>query len=212
MQEAIDYATILPAAEQGGEFMRTYILVVCGMLVAGLAVSTQTPQAQPERPRPVTPAPASAGAAGSITVTGCLVTSDGKSAARGSHEAAPASASGSTGSATDAAYMLTNVQRGSSSASSRSQKSYVLEADSTVNLSAHLNHRVSVTGSVDKSAHNRSHATSEPGAAQPGPPPTDPPADTPAKARDAQRAHDMRAMKHETLKVTSVSMVSATCP
>lgn len=110
--------------------------------------------------------------------------------------------------------MLTDVEgSGSSSVSSAAASRYLLKGDSSVNLSAHLN--LQITGSVDKSAAHSS-ATSlsgQPSTAPPGTPnPTDPPSDTPAaSANGASRAHDMGAMKPATLKVASVTMVSATC-
>jgi hypothetical protein len=196
--------------------MRTNIFTACGALaVAGLTVSAQTPQTPPSQP----PTPATSqrpmDAGSPVTVTGCLAAWDGKSMSSSGSDAGSAASSSARASDATAKYMLTNVQHGTGSPSTTSGatsaggagSSYMLKADSTVKLSAHLNHKVSVTGTLDKlSAPSGSESARTPS-------PTDPSAiDKPAAASGSARAHDTGSMKLQTLKVTSVTMVSATCP
>ena len=71
---AIDFAAH-PSGRRSMEeiSMRTNILVACGVLVAGFAVSAQTPQSPPQPSTPSTSAAStSADSAGTVTVTGCL--------------------------------------------------------------------------------------------------------------------------------------------
>jgi hypothetical protein len=195
--------------------MRANTLAACGVLVAGIGISAQTPQTPPQ---PSTPSasPTPMEASGTVTVTGCLGTWDGKSTADRVESAAPSSSPSATGSAAGTTYMLTSVQAVSSSASApggSAASSYLLKPDSSVNLSAHLNHKVQITGSVDNTAAARSGTSGDPNTARPGVPnPTDPTSDKPATASGAPRTHDMGSMKPATLKVTTVTMVSATCP
>jgi hypothetical protein len=201
--------------------MRTHIFTACGVLVvAGFTASAQTPQTPPSQPTSPATSQKSMDAGGSVTVTGCLAAWDGKSMSgsgpgtdAGSTAPSSAPASGPTGAG--ASYVLTSVQQGTGSASTTSSASsagvagkYLLKADSTVNLSAHLNHKVTVTGTLDKMSPD-----SGGGASAGAPASTDPPrTDKPATASGSERAHDMGSMKPQTLKVTSVTMVSATCP
>ncbi len=206
---------------QGDRFMSTHIFTACGVLVvAGLTASAQTPQTTPSQPTSPATSQKPMDAGGPVTVTGCLAAWDGKSMSSsgpgtdaGSAAASSARASGATGAG--ASYVLTSVQQGTGSASTTSSASsasvagkYLLKADSTVNLSAHLNHKVTVTGTLDKmSAHTGSDVSAN------APSSTDPPrTDKPATASESAGAHDMGSMKPQTLKVTSVTMVSATCP
>jgi hypothetical protein len=115
-----------------------------------------------------------------VTVTGCL-TSD----SRASASASPTGASRSA-----AKYILTNVQETGAPASSTPSagKSYVLKSDASVDLSAHVNHKVQITGSLDKSA----ASTTDPSSATPS-----------EKAQDSMNA--------PALKVSNLTMVSSTC-
>jgi hypothetical protein len=201
--------------------MRSNILAACGVLVvAGLTVSAQTPQTQPQPSTPSTPKTRSMDAAGSVTVTGCLAAWDGKATAGPADSASSSSSASAKGASTAGTkYVLTHVQEGSGASTSGSSSvpaTYLLKADSSVDLNAHLNHKVQITGSVDKSTRAHSgdmSASGQPSTALPGTPnPTDPPSDNPATASGASRAHDMGSMKPATFKVTSVAMVSATCP
>jgi len=194
--------------------MRKNLLTVCGALaVAGAALAAQTPQTPSTSSAPARPA----AGAGTVTVTGCLATWDDKSAT--SSPGATASSQAASG---GTKYVLKNVQDGSSASSSTSASpsssassasagsragTYLLKADSSVNLSAHLNHKVQVTGSVDQSAHSStSGASSQP--ARPGT--TASPSDRPSTASGSG---DMgSSMKPATLSVSSVTMISATCP
>ena len=181
--------------------MRTTMLTACAMLVAGLAVSAQTPQTPPQSSTPSTSAPRSTDAAGPMPVTGCLAAWDGKSMTGRADSASPSGSPGAAVSTTGTTYMLTNVHGSGSSSSSGAASSFLLTGDSSVNLSAHLNHKVQITGAVDKGAENSSATPSQ----------TTPPSDAATASADS-RAHDMGAMKPATLRVTSVTMVSATCP
>ena len=162
--------------------MRTNIFATaCGVLAfAGLTVSAQTPQAPPTQPTTSSAAarPMSDDKP-TVTVTGCL-TSD----SRASSSASPTGASRSA-----AKYILTNVQETGAPASSTPSagKSYVLKSDASVDLSAHVNHKVQITGSFDK---NAASATS-------------PSATASEKAQDSMSA--------PTLKVSNLTMVSSTC-
>ena len=201
--------------------MSPNIFAACGVLVvAGLTASAQTPQTTPSQPTSPATSQKPMDAGGPVTVTGCLAAWDGKSMSSsgpstdaGTAASSSAPASGATGAG--ASYVLTSVQQGTGSASTTSRASsasvagkYLLKADSTVNLSAHLNHKVTVTGTLDKmSAHTGSDVSAN------APSSTDPPrTDKPATASESAGAHDMGSMKPQTLKVTNVTMVSATCP
>lgn len=197
--------------------MTTHIAAACGVLVvAGLTASAQTPQTTPSYPSsPTAQKPMDPGR--SVTVTGCLAAWDGKSMSNSrpttdAGSASPSSAPASGPTSAGASYVLTSVQQGTASASTTSSVGvagkYLLKADSTVNLSAHLNHKVTITGTVDKmSGDTGSGVTANtPSATEL------PRTDQPSTASGSARAHDMGSMKPQTLKVTSVTMVSATCP
>jgi hypothetical protein len=201
--------------------MSTHIFTAFGVLVvAGFTASAQTPQTTPSQPTSPATSQKPMDAGGPVTVTGCLAAWDGKSMSSsgpgtdvGVTGSSSAPASGATGAG--ASYVLTSVQQGTGPAPTTSSASsagvagkYLLKADSTVDLSAHLNHKVTVTGTLDKMSADRGSGVS---AGVPGS--TDPPrTDKPATASGSAHAHDMGSMKPQTLKVTSVTMVSATCP
>ena len=179
--------------------MKHGILAACGVLaVAGtVTVSAQTPTSPP-RPAPSTPTMSKPDAGDkTITVTGCLKSWD-------SSMGTPPAGTGGT------AYVLTNVETDSTmakkpeSATARTDATasqYIVTAASSVNLAAHLNHKVRLSGTTSKMADHSGAATtprSEP--AKPGEPAS------PAMDRtSADKAHPK-------LNVTSVTMISATCP
>lgn len=166
--------------------MRTTIFSACGVLAfAGFTATAQTPQTQPTQP---TTSSAVARPASddkpTVTVTGCL-TSD-------SSASSSASATGTSRAA--AKYILTNVQETGAAASSTpttgAGRSYILKSDAGVDLSPHVNHKVQITGSLDKSAHSSSNPEAP-------------------SATASEKAHD--SMKASTLKVSNLTMVSSTC-
>ena len=164
--------------------MRTNIFATaCGVALAAFTVSAQTPQAPPTQP--TTPSAAARPASDdkpTVTVTGCLM----------SDSRASSSASPTDNSRAAAKYILTNVQdTGAPAASTPSAgagKSYVLKSDAGVDLSAHVNHKVQITGSLDKSAHSSGN---------------------PSSATASEKAQD--SMNTPMLKVSNLTMVSSTC-
>jgi hypothetical protein len=206
---------------QGDRFMTTNIFTACGVfVVAGLTASAQTPQAPPSQPTVPATSQKPMDAGGAVTVTGCLAAWDGKSMSGSGPGADAASATSSSAGASGAsgagaAFVLTSVQQGTGSPSTTSSASnasvagkYLLKADSSVNLSAHLNHKVTVTGTLDKVS-----ADVGSGMSASVPSPTDPPrTDNQDTASGSARGHEVGPMKPQTLKVTGVTMVSATCP
>ena len=179
--------------------MTRHVLAACGAIaIASATVTAQSPQpstAQPPATQPAAAARAS-DAEKMVTVTGCL-------AKAGSSASAPSSASaaGSSG-----GFVLTNAQYGSKTMSSPSSaapanppaassgagraaaSSYALKTQgATVDLSQHLNHTVTVTGTIDMAG--PSAGTSPP------------------SATDSTRP----AATMPTLNVTTVTMVSSSC-
>ena len=173
--------------------MRAKTFAACGLMaIAGFTASAQTPAPQQPASATATARP-STDTRGSdsknVTLTGCVT-----------------AASAASASADGAKYTLTNVQQGASSASAstpsssdatrasgNSGKTYQLKADSTVDLSAHVNHKVQIVGTLDKGAHPTSADS-----------PT-----SPSAAGKTERAHE--SMKSPTLNVSSVTMVSSSC-
>lgn len=215
--------------------MRT-IFVACGAIaVAGFAVSAQTLQPDSQAPRPSTQASSPAGKA--MTMTGCLKPLDGMSMNTPAGSTAPAgspsSGSGAAGTpmagrAADAQYLLTNVEHGAGSMMpdrpagsptgspagattsgsgatgapappAAMHGSFVLSVEgSSVNLSAHVNHKIQVTGTMQEPmGGNRS---------------TTPNSGTAGSPAGAQSRGTMDERSAPTLNVTSVQMVSSTCP
>lgn len=183
--------------------MKRTILAACvSLAVAGLTVAAQTPQTSP--PQAQAPAATSpSGNAGTMTVTGCLKPWSGTSTTTPAEPTAK--------SAGDVMYQLTNIEdntkkpgTAAGSASTAPHNTYLLKAkDQTVNLSQHLNHKVQVTGTVS------SESTMSPGASatKPSTPPSTPPSEAPGRDIAASAAN-----KPATLIVSSITMVSATCP
>jgi len=194
------------------------------LAVAGsLTLSAQTPTTPAPRPQtPTTPSPSTPARTDdkTMTVTGCLKAGD----------AATADGATSRGTASGATFRLTNVVDDATStnrpsaatpgaatpgamSTSPAGKQYVLTADSGVNLSAHVNHQVRVTGKMSETADRSRETTSTPAA--PGARPTDPaepgstvrPGETPT-ARD----HMTMDKASSTIAVSSVTMISSSCP
>jgi hypothetical protein len=185
--------------------MKHAIFATCGALVVagGLTMSAQTPRPPTPTPSQSTPARTDDNKDKTVTVAGCLKAWD---ATTGGAAAAPPAA---TATSPVAKFVLTNVEEDSASARSEAKpstgtmnKQYVLVADSAVNLSAHLNHKVRVTGKVT--------STTEHSAAPTTTRPSDPakPTETPGTGTDRTGMDK----SWSTLTVSSLSMVSATCP
>ena len=137
--------------------------------------------------------------ASSTTVTGCLKTWD-------SRAMAPATGAGSgAGSAASPAprrptgaseFVLTNVEGAQATGS---KGSFLLKtSDSSISFSQHLNHKVSLTGTIADAAKSMDPSASAP-----------PTADKPSADRDASASG--RDAKLPILNVTALKMVSPTC-
>jgi hypothetical protein len=178
--------------------MTRTIVTTCGALVvAAVAASAQTPPS----PTPSAPRPAQSTRTmtedKTVTVTGCVKP-------WGPGEAPPPMTAPSTSRPTDpvaamragdaAKYSLSNVQAVGEDAVAAS---YSLTAVSTVNLAAHVNHKVEVSGTVMRDVSESPSATAAP--TPPGTPPTTAGAIAAAKATP-------------TLRVTTLKMIATSCP
>ena len=180
------------------------IFATCGALVVagGLALSAQTPtQPRPQTPAgsPSTPSPTDDR---TVTAAGCLKAWE---ATTGGAAAAPPAASATS---PVAKYVLTNVEEEATStrgetkpSTSTMTKQYILVPESGVNLAAHLNHKVRVTGKVSPTMEHSAAPITRPS--------------DPAKPDQTPRTGmDRTGMDKgwSTLTVSSLTMVSATCP
>ena len=168
--------------------MRHTIAATCGACaIAGISALAQTPSTQPPSTTP--PAQAAQASGGSpVTLTGCLKPWTG--AAHHGSEKSPAADKRSPHAGVK--YMLSNIE---GQAAGTAPASYALHADASVDLAAHVNHKVAITGTIPPGAAKSSGAPSATAPATPG-------AASPMSASDMTPA----------LKVTSVKMISATCP
>lgn len=172
-------------------------------LASAIALSAQTPTL----PRPTDPKPSQTAPARTddktMTVAGCLKAWD---AAAVTTPATPAT-TGAAG-AMAGKYLLTNVVRfgaaGSTGTTPPAQVSaaggtqYVVMAESNVNLAAHVNHQVQITGTLS----DQPAMSPRPGDAPPAKP-----------GESSTRPGMGDAMPHQsaTITATAVTMVSATC-
>jgi hypothetical protein len=208
--------------------MKNRILATCGAVaLAGLTVSAQQPpqqtpppitpptqQTPPVQPtqRPPDPYPSTpsmrtptADLSGAVTLTGCLKTWDGRTAApaTGAGSGAGSAASSPAGSSQ---FVLTNIERSEASRAAGVQGStFLVKAlDPSVAFSQHLNHRVALTGTVSDAAKDMGRATDhnadQPTADKPSP-----------SASESSTGRGPDDMKMPTLNVTSLKMVSPTC-
>jgi len=214
--------------------MKYSILTACGAvaLASTMTLSAQTP-AQPPTTRPQTPAPtqpATRTDQGSVTVTGCLKPWDNAMgggatdpmAKPGDPMAKPGDPMAKPGAPmASTRWVLTNVQGdkamgqtssqspsagGSASPAHPQASQYVVMAGTGVNLSAHVNHQVRITGTV---AGGMDHGSMTP-ADKAG----DKPMARPGDAKPGMAADHMNMggdKKSATLTATSVTMISATC-
>jgi hypothetical protein len=177
------------------------MIAACGVLVAGtLTLSAQAPAPAPQTPRPSPTTPARTDDR-TMTVTGCLKPADAS-------QTAPAPSASPSTSAPASRFLLTNVEAdggspgGSSSASAAKPskpapedspaagtmsgaagKQYVLVPDAGVNLAAHLNHKIRITGKLADKADTKT---------------------APAETRAG-------ATTSAAIAVSAVTMVSASC-
>jgi hypothetical protein len=177
-------------ASEEEKTMKTAIATTLAVLGIGyLGVQAQSSSATQSR---------STGAGQPITVTGCV------------QQAAPGASSSN-------AFKLTDVSAGaaaksssdSSASSSTSQAAgaldeYTLSADSSVNLSQHVNRKVEIIGTIANDSATSSSTTS-PGAA-PGSTPQD--TTNPGGAMSSRSASSIGT---PTLKVTSVRPIASSC-
>jgi hypothetical protein len=196
--------------------MKHAIIAACGAVaVAGtMTLSAQT------QPRPTTPRPSESTPTRTdektMTVTGCIKAWD---AAAGAPATATPAPSAPTAGAPASRFVLTNIEPNPTDAPSQGAparaggagtmggKQYVLTADSGVNLAAHLNHKVRVTGkAITTTEHSAADASRSPETTRPGEVPAPRPTDPPRTAD-----HNDMAKAWTTLAVSSVTMVSATC-
>jgi hypothetical protein len=203
--------------------MKYSMLAACGAvtLASAMTLSAQTPTPPAtQTPAPTLPAMTNQS---SVTVTGCLKTWDATMGDGAAHPMAkpgdPMAKPGAPMASTR--WLLTSVQADKATGQTPSQmpsagaagtaasqaSQYVVTAGTGVNLSAHVNHQVRITGTVgaamDHSAMDH--------AAKPGEKPMARPDDVkPAPGMAADRMADDR--KSATLTATSVAMISATCP
>lgn len=185
--------------------MTRYALgAACGAitLASTITLSAQTPaqpspSARPQAPAPTEPAKVNTDA---FTVTGCLSEAQAAITTPADAPATPASTR----------YMLkdavanqpTGDQAGATPSAHASPTSFVVVAATPdVNLGAHLNHMVRVTGTV-KSDMAAGHMAEMP-TTRAGEPPT-----VAGKPMDIAKADKKKAM---TLMATAVTMISATC-
>jgi hypothetical protein len=179
--------------------------------VAGtMTLAAQTPTPPTPRPQTPTPSPSTPSRTDdkTMTLTGCLKSADG---AADSSRTTPGTPSGAA-SATATKFVLTDIETdsmgsspsttpsttgttpgttGTTMSKANAGKQYTLTADAGVNLAAHLNHKVRVTGKIsDMPA--PSGSTTRPGETSP--------------------SADRTSMdKGQTLAVSSVTMISGSC-
>ena len=197
----------------------SFITALGAVAVAGtLTLSAQTPTPPAPRPQTPTPSPSTSTRADdkTITLTGCLKSQDS------STDAARPASTPSSGPA--AKFVLTNIEGPSTgttkpdattpsattpnSTSNVSGKQYALTADAGVNLAAHVNHQVRVTGKLS-GMDDQTMAHGDP-AAKPGDPAK--PGSTGRPGEPSQSGDRMGMDKvGSTFAVSSVTMISSSC-
>ena len=175
-------------------------LCVATAFAASLAAQSQQPPAT--TPQPASPAQTTAaGAAGDITITGCLQKgADGAFTLSNVQQDASATGTSGATAATPAA-TSTPGAAASAGASAAASSTWALKGG---DLAAHVGHRIAVTGKRAMAASSASGATSTSGAAAGAA--TDPSSASRPAATSGTSASNMR-----TLELSSVKMVSATC-
>jgi hypothetical protein len=174
------------------------------LAVAGtLTLSAQTPT--PSAPRPQTPSPSPSTSSRShdktLTLTGCLKAQDADPGRPNST---------ASGTATASKFVLTNVQGdsmamvkpGATTPGTKTRTAIALTADAGVDLAAHVNHQVRVTGK---------HTEMTP--ADPAATPGDPlkPDSTASPGETPPTGNRTGPDRTSTLAVSSVTMISSSC-
>jgi hypothetical protein len=179
--------------------MTRTMLAACaiGAFAASTTIGAQTPP--PPKPQPSTP-PMASQDKDTVTLTGCLKAWDSSVAGTGT-----STTPSTTGTTAASKFMLTNVEPDAASATKPAAAQYyaVMAESSAVNLSAHLNHKVRVTGKKT-AAHT---STTRPDPAKPGEPKPDP-----SKPSAGIISGDAAHKELGTVTVSSVTMISSTCP
>jgi hypothetical protein len=188
--------------------------------VAGtLTLSAQTPTPPTSRPQTPAPSPSTPSRTDdkTMTLTGCLKAQDA------SMDAGRPTSAPSSGAAAAGKFVLTTVEGNSMGtskpdatkpgstmpgASSAGGKQYALTAGAGVNLAAHVNHQVRVTGTLSDADHTGAMAH---GDAAAKPDPTKP--SSTARPGEASPSGDRMSMDKAwpMLAVTSVTMISSSC-
>ena len=175
--------------------MARHIFAACGALaIAGVALSAQS-----TTPSPSSTAAQPQSAAGTVTIQGCLKPS--ASAPMGSTPSGTTPGATGTSGAGATQFLLTDAKMGSGSSSAPSgatgtagaagakDDEYVLRAESaSVNLAAHLNHQIEITGRLASSGSTATGTT-------PG----------------ATGATGTSSTSRQTVTVTAVKMIAAEC-
>lgn len=193
------------------------------LAVAGsLTLSAQTPTTPAPRPQTPTPSPSTPARTDdkTMTVTGCLKAGDATTA---DDRSSRGTASGATFKLTNVVDDATGTDRPSAAtpgaatpgamSTSPAGKQYVLTADTGVNLAAHVNHQVRVTGKMAEMADHSRGTMSTP--AEPAARPTNP-AEPGSTGRPGEtsmgRDHTTMDKASATIAVSSVTMISSSCP
>jgi len=198
--------------------MKHVALGLCMATALAATVAAQAPQTQPPSttpqspsttPQSASPSQTPAGAAGDITITGCLMKgADG--AFTLSNVQQDATATGTSGATTPGATAGAGATA-SAGAGSAAASTWMLKGG---DLAAHVGHRIAVTGKRAMASASASGATSTSGAGATttgaAGATTDPsPAGRPAATAGSSSSNMSNA---RTLEVASVKMVAATCP
>jgi hypothetical protein len=168
--------------------MKKLLGVYCGIVAATAVLSAQTPSTPSTSSAQTTTTRQSSQP---VTITGCIspdLTSNPSAAA-----------------AANQRFILSNVQpsAGATTAAqsgSTTVTSYILAPGADVNLAPQLNHKVEITGTVDSTS-TSTHSTSSS---------TSPSTTSPATTTSSTTQSSSSSMP--TFRVTSVKMLSETCP
>jgi hypothetical protein len=194
--------------------MKQVALGLCMATALAASVAAQAPQTQPPQTQPPSTTPQSAspqtpaGAAGDITITGCLQKgADG--AFTLSNVQQDATATGTSGAATPGATAGAGAAAGAGAGSSAAASTWMLKGG---DLAAHVGHRIAVTGKRAMASASGATSTSGAGATTTGAAGATP--DPSAAGRPAATAGSSSSnmSNARTLEVASVKMVAATCP
>lgn len=192
--------------------MKNPLIAMCGALVMAAAASAA---AQTPEQRPTTSTASSAESVKSVTISGCLKPADPASLSAPSARTTESPALGGPNVMTTDYRLEKAEMKGAPAAGSTASThdAYVVRAESaSVNLAAHLNHTIEVTGVVaptttDPKAGTLGATPASPETTTTPPPPAGRPAEG-ATMPDRSMAHGMST---PVVTVTAVKMISATC-